>query len=94
MNPIARADDTNEEGGQIISGATTVVVNNKLVGLIGDTMTEHSPYGPPHDPHVAATIIDGSGTVMADGKFVAWKGSGNSCGHSIVVGSEDVIVGS
>lgn len=94
MPEIARADDPNEEGGQIISGATTVIVNQKLVGLVGDTMTEHAPYGPPHDPHVAPTITDGSTTVMADGKFVAWRGSGNDCGHSIVVGSEDVIVGS
>jgi uncharacterized Zn-binding protein involved in type VI secretion len=93
MPAIARDQDTNEEGGAIISSASTVMVNGKLVGLVGDTLTAHSPYGIPHPPHSAATIVDGSGTVMADGKFVAWVGSGNTCGHSIIVGSTDVEVG-
>lgn len=93
MPAIARDGDTNEEGGAIISGAATVKVNGKLVGLVQDTLTSHAPYGPPHPPHEAPTITDGSGTVKADGKFVAWVTSGNTCGHSIVVGSPDVIVG-
>ena len=94
MSAIARNGDTNEEGGEIIAGASTVFVNGILVGLVGDTITSHSPYGPPHPPHEAATITDGSGTVFADGVLVAWVGSGNTCGHSIVVGSGDVEVGS
>jgi uncharacterized Zn-binding protein involved in type VI secretion len=65
-----------------------------LVGLVGDTISPHSPWGIPHPPHEAATITDGSGTVFADGVLVAWVGSGNTCGHSIVVGSGDVEVGS
>ncbi len=93
MSAIARDQDTNEEGGAIISGASTVKVNGQLVALVGDTITPHAPWGIPHPPHEAATIIDGSGTVMADGKFVAWVNSGNSCGHSIQTGSPDVIVG-
>lgn len=93
MTAIARDQDTNEEGGAIISSASTVKVNGKLVALIGDTITPHAPWGPPHPPHEAATITDGSGTVKADGKFVAWVNSGNTCGHSIQVGSPDVKVG-
>jgi uncharacterized Zn-binding protein involved in type VI secretion len=93
MPAIARHDDINEEGGAVISGASTVFVNGRLVGQVGNTMTSHAPYGPPHPPHDAATITDGSGTVIADGVAVAFVGSGNTCGHSIVVGSEDVIVG-
>lgn len=93
MTAIARDTDTNEEGGAIISSASTVKVNGLLVALIGDTITPHAPYGIPHPPHEAPTITDGSGTVKADGKFVAWVNSGNTCGHSIVVGSPDVIVG-
>lgn len=93
MSQIARHDDTNEEGGAIISGASTVYVNGKLVGLLGDTITSHSPFGDPHPPHEAATITSSSGTVYADGILVAWVGSENSCGHSIVAGSEDVVVG-
>jgi len=93
MPAIARDQDSNEEGGAIVSSASTVMVNGQLVGLVGDTITAHAPWGDPHPPHAAPTIVDGSGTVMADGKFVAWVGSGNTCGHSIVVGSTDVEVG-
>ena len=93
MSALARDQDTNEEGGAIISSASTVKVNGQLVALVGDTITPHAPYGPPHPPHESATITDGSGTVKADGKFVAWVNSGNTCGHSIQVGSPDVIVG-
>jgi uncharacterized Zn-binding protein involved in type VI secretion len=93
MPSIARDQDTNEEGGAIISSASTVLVNGKPVALIGDTITAHAPYGDPHPPHAAATITDGSSSVRADGKFVAWVSSSNTCGHSIVVGSNDVTVG-
>jgi uncharacterized Zn-binding protein involved in type VI secretion len=93
MPGIARNGDPNEEGGTVVSGASTVLVNGQLVGQIGNTMTSHAPYGPPHPPHEAATITDGSATVIADGVAVAWVGSGNSCGHSLVSGSTDVIVG-
>lgn len=93
MSAIARDQDTNEEGGAIISSASTVKVNGQLVALVGDTITPHAPWGDPHPPHEAPTVTDGSGTVKADGKFVAWVNSGNTCGHSIQVGSPDVIVG-
>jgi uncharacterized Zn-binding protein involved in type VI secretion len=93
MPAIARHGDPNEEGGTIISGASTVKVNGQLVGQVGNAMTSHAPYGPPHPPHEAATVTSGSSTVIADGVAVAFVGSDNSCGHSIVAGSTDVIVG-
>ena len=94
MPGIARQNDVNEEGGQVIAGATTVLANGLLVGQIGNTMTSHAPYGDPHPPHESATITNGSVTVIADGIAVAWQGSGNSCGHSVQSASSDVIVGS
>jgi uncharacterized Zn-binding protein involved in type VI secretion len=93
MPAIARHGDPNEEGGTIISGASTVKVNGQLVGQVGNTMTSHAPYGPPHPPHEAATITSGSTSVKADGAYVAFKGSANSCGHEIISGSTDVKVG-
>ena len=90
MPAIARHDDPNEEGGTIVSGASTVVVNGQLVAQVGNLVEPHYPGGIPHE---TATITDGSGTVKADGVLVAFVGSGNSCGHSIVSGSTDVIVG-
>ena len=94
MAAIARHDDTNDEGGAIVSGASTVKVNGQLVAQVGNTIKPHAPWDPTaHPPHEAATITDGSSTVKADGEFVAFVGSGNSCGHSIQTGSEDVRVG-
>jgi uncharacterized Zn-binding protein involved in type VI secretion len=94
MPAISRGGDINTEGGAIIPGASTVYVNGILVGLLGDTVTSHSPYGPPHPPHEAATIVTSSSTVFADGIPVAWVSSINSCGHIIITGSDDVDVGS
>jgi len=55
-------------------------------------MTPHAPFGPPHPPHAAATTTEGSPTVFAEGSPVLRVGSGNSCGHSIVEGSPNVVV--
>jgi uncharacterized Zn-binding protein involved in type VI secretion len=90
MPAIARHGDTNEEGGTIVSGASTVTVNGQLVAQVGNLVEPHYPGGVPHE---TATITDGSSTVKADGVLVAFVVSGNSCGHSIVAGSSDVIVG-
>ena len=86
MPAIARHDDANDEGGTIVSGATTVFVNQRLVAQVGNQIE-------PHPSHEIADITDGSSTVIADGVAVAFVGSGNSCGHVIKTGSEDVIVG-
>lgn len=87
---LARHDDKNEEGGTIVSGASTVVVNGRLVAQVGNHIEPHYPGGIPHE---TATITSGSLTVIADNVPVAFVGSANSCGHSIDTGSEDVIVG-
>lgn len=90
MPAIARHGDTNEEGGAIVSGATTVLVNGVLVGQVGNLVEPHYPGGITHE---TATVTSGSTSVFADGIAVAFVGSGNSCGHSIETGSTDVIVG-
>jgi len=94
MPALARHGDTNEEGGTIVSGASTVVVNGRLVAQVGNLIDPHAPWDPnAHPPHEAATIPSGSSTVKADGVLVAFVGSSNSCGHAIDTGSENVIVG-
>jgi uncharacterized Zn-binding protein involved in type VI secretion len=94
MAALARHGDTNEEGGAIVSGASTVVVNGQLVAQVGNLIEPHAPWDPTaHPPHENATITSGSSTVFADGIAVAFVGSANSCGHSIETGSDDVDVG-
>lgn len=73
-------------------GAPTVLSNGVSVGLHVSQITPHAPWGKPHPPHEAAVTTTGSPTVFAEGVPVLRVTSGNSCGHSIVVGSPDVFV--
>lgn len=91
MPQMSRKGDANTTGGTIVRGAGTVFCNGLPVGLHVSTITPHAPFGRrPHPPHNAATTTDGSPTVICEGSPVLRVGSGNSCGHSIVQGSDNV----
>jgi uncharacterized Zn-binding protein involved in type VI secretion len=92
MAKLSRKGDTNQPGGQIVRGAGTVFSNGIAVGLHPSPITPHAPWGPPHPPHDSPNTTEGSPTVFAEGSPVLRVGSGNTCGHSIVQGSEDVFV--
>ena len=92
MPAASRIGDANSAGGTIIRGAPTVICNGIPIGLHVSQMTSHQPWGNPHPPHEAATTTDGSPTVFAEGSPVIRIGSGNKCGHPIVVGSPNVFV--
>lgn len=92
MAGISRKGDTNQVGGAIMRGASTVFVNGIPVGLHVSSITPHAPWGRPHPPHHSAVTTSGSSTVFAEGVPVLKVGSGLSCGHSIVQGSPDVNV--
>jgi uncharacterized Zn-binding protein involved in type VI secretion len=92
MAALSRKGDTNQAGGAIIRGASTVFCNGIAVGLHVSRITPHKPFGKPHPPHRAATTTAGSPTVFCEGSPVLRVGSGNSCGHSIIQGSNNVFV--
>lgn len=92
MPQLSRVGDTNQVGGAIIRGAESVFANGIKVGLHVSLITPHAPWGKPHPPHNAAVTTTGSPTVFCEGVPVLRVGSGNSCGHSIIQGSEDVFV--
>ena len=92
MPGISRQGDTNQTGGAIMRGASTVFANGIPVGLHTSQISDHAPYGKRTGQHRAASTTDGSSTVVAEGSPVLKIGSGNSCGHSIVGGSSDVFV--
>lgn len=92
MAKLSRVGDKNQTGGAIIRGAGTVFANGIKVGLHVSKITPHAPWGKPHPPHDQATTTEGSPTVFAEGDPVLRVGSGNSCGHSIVEGSDNVFV--
>jgi uncharacterized Zn-binding protein involved in type VI secretion len=92
MAALSRKGDANQTGGTIIRGAGTVYANGIPVGLHVSGITPHAPWGEPHPPHDAPTTTDGSPTVFAESCPVLRIGSGNTCGHSIVQGSENIYV--
>lgn len=91
MPKLSRKGDKNTTGGQIIRGAGTVFANNKPVGLHTSKITPHDPKKN-RKPHNDASTTEGSPTVFAEGDPVLRVGSGNTCGHKIVEGSDDVYV--
>lgn len=91
MPQLSRKGDQNTTGGQIVRGAGTVFCNGIPVGLHVSLITPHAPFGrKPHPPHKAAKTTEGSPTVFCEGDPVLRVGSGNTCGHSIVQGSDNV----
>ena len=92
MTALSRKGDTDQVGGAIMLGASTVFCNGIAVGLHPSQITSHAPFGRPHPPHQAAQTTEGSPTVFAEGAPVLRIGSGETCGHSVVVGSDNVFV--
>lgn len=91
MPQLSRKGDQNTTGGKIIRGAGTVYCNGIPVGLHVSDITPHAPWGKkPHPPHKAAKTTDGSPTVYCENVPVLRVGSGNTCGHKIVEGSDNV----
>ena len=89
MAALSRLGDTDQPGGAIMRGASSVFCNGIPVGLHVSQITPHSNW---KDPHKNAVTTDASTTVICEGSQVLRVGSGNSCGHSIVQGSPDVNV--
>lgn len=87
--PLSRVGDVNQAGGAITRGASTVVCNGIPVGLHVSPITPHSPF---RSPHTSAVTTTASPDVVCEGSPVLRVTSGNSCGHSIVVGSPDTVV--
>jgi len=85
---LSRVGDQNEKGGEILDGAKTVFANGLKVGLHRSNISPH----PKGDKHKKAKTTEGSPTVFAEGKPVLRVGSGNTCGHKIVQGSNNVYV--
>jgi len=90
MAALSRKGDSNTTGGRILRGAGTVFSNGIAVGLHVSGISPHAPWGKPHPPHDAPNTTDGSPTVFAEGCPVLRVGSGNTCGHKIIQGSDNV----
>ena len=93
MPAAARFGDPDTSDGSIIGGTIdSVLINGFPAAVVTSLDSSHAPYGPPHPPHEAATIVAGSDTVFVEGLPLARVGDPLSCGHAISDGSPDVEV--
>lgn len=93
MAKLSRLGDTNDAGGAIQRGASTVYAEGAKVGLHVSGISPHAPWHrKAHPPHRAAVTTGGSSTVYAEGSPVLRVGSGCSCGHTISQGCGTVEV--
>ena len=93
MSNVSRKGDSNNAGGKIMHGASTVFINGVPAGLHVSQITPHSPFGKPHPPHAASRTTGGvTSTVFCEGQQLIKVGTTTSCGHVIVEGSPDVFV--
>lgn len=93
MPNVVRQGDVNEVGGAACSSfANTIITNGRPTGRIGTLITPHECCGKSGcDEHCHAIITTGSPNVIVEGIPIARITSLNSCGHTMVTGSGDVI---
>lgn len=93
--PVCRVGDKNAAGGVILTGDPTVLVNGRPIATLGAKVTPHPCCGAKGCPpiHCSAKTTSTSSTVLVGGKPVVTSGALDTCGHSRVGGSFDVIVG-
>ena len=92
---VQRVGDRNAAGGVILAGEATVLVNNRPVAVIGARVTPHPCCGAKGCPpvHCAASTTSTNGAVLVNGKPIVTLGDVDTCGHSRVGGSPNVVVG-
>lgn len=80
-------------GGSLITPVVpTVLVNGIPIAVIGTAVAPHPPC-PLEPSHCSAAVITGNATVLAGGIPVSGVGDVASCGHPIVTGSVNTLVG-
>jgi uncharacterized Zn-binding protein involved in type VI secretion len=95
MPPAVRIGDPNVMGGLAVSpGAASVLINGRAACTTGTQVTPHPCCGKPGCAiHCAASTTLGSLSVLAEGKPIVYVGSPDTCFHTRLLGSPDVIVG-
>lgn len=87
MKGVARVGRDLVGGRAIITGpgVPTVLVNNKPISVVGDTVTPHG-----ENQHASATIVKGTELVYANNKPISMVSGVASCGDVITSGSVNV----
>lgn len=95
MPKIVRQGDSNSAGGLALYPVSRkTIVNGRPLAQPGTMVTPHPCCGAPGcEIHCAATIVGpGSPSVVIEGKPAIPVGAIDSCGHSRITGSPDVLI--
>lgn len=93
---VCRVGDQNAAGGIILTGDNSVLINGRPVAVLSSPVTPHPCCGAMGCPpiHCAATTNTNKYDILVNGKPVIVVGDNDTCGHTRISGSTDVLVGS
>lgn len=93
---VCRVGDKNAAGGIILVGDPSVLVNGRPIAVFGAKVSPHPCCGRKGCPptHCSAKTTSTNGAILVNGKPVVTLGDIDTCGHSRLGGSTNVIVGS
>lgn len=74
----------------LVTASSNVIINGKGAGRVGDSYASHGCKS--HPPH-SGVIANGSATVFINGRAAGRVGDAVSCGGSVAVGSDNVVIG-
>jgi uncharacterized Zn-binding protein involved in type VI secretion len=85
--PVCRLGDINSGGGAVRNGINRVLVNNLPVAVKDQSIVSG------HDLHMPSPIVEGDNTVLIENRPIAFVTCLSACGHQMIEGSRNVIVG-
>ena len=85
--PVCRLGDINSGGGAVRNGINRVLVNNLPVAVKDQSIVSG------HDLHMPSPIVEGDNTVLIENRPIAFVTCVCACGHQMIEGSQNVIVG-
>ena len=92
---VQRVGDRNSAGGLILRGDSTVLVNGRAVAVQNAPVSPHPCCGARGCPpvHCSAKTQSSSGGIVVNGIPLILFNDTDTCGHTRVGGSPDVVVG-
>ncbi len=92
---VQRVGDQNSAGGLILSGDATVLVNGRNIAVQNAPVSPHPCCGAQGCPpvHCNAQTQASTGEILVNGIPLIILNDTDTCGHTRVGGSPDVVVG-
>ena len=92
---VQRVGDRNSAGGVILRGDSTVLVNGRAIALQNSPVSPHPCCGAQGCPpvHCNAQTRASSNNILVNGLPLIILNDTDTCGHTRVAGSPDVVVG-